>query len=211
MEKRSHRLTLQRKPLAMVKLLIAAPRPVEPALQALLGRKRRIAIAPLTAADRAEDFSCGTEELDNALRRDIAKAPHTAPFACYAARIDGRIVGFYRLRKSRIDCVYSDSEETDASVTPLPLVEMPRLAVDRHWQGKGLGAALFADALRRAVDAGAAAGASALYIHALSEDVKPFYVKHGLRKMPEMIDRLGFIVTLQDIANAERPLDGRTS
>ena len=56
---------------------------------------------------------------------------------------------------------------------------MGRLAVDQHFKGKGLGAALLADALRRAVTAEIAA--YAFVVDAKGESAAEFYAHHGFR------------------------------
>jgi GNAT superfamily N-acetyltransferase len=195
------RLRLARKPLAMLRLLIAAPRPENPALRALLNAHRDISVAPLMPGDNVADFSCGVGELDAALRRDVERAPSAEPFACYAVRANGRIAGFYRLRCSSIDGVLPDGT-VDTAVQPLPIVELPRLAVDRSVHGTGLGTALLADALLRSPAAGSAIGADALYVHALSEAERPFYARHGLTPVPAMIDPLGFVAPAAQIRQA---------
>ena len=61
---------------------------------------------------------------------------------------------------------------------------MPRLAVDRHWQGKGLGAALVADALRRAIQVADIAGVRAVLVHAKDDAARRFYEHLGFEPFP---------------------------
>jgi GNAT superfamily N-acetyltransferase len=64
---------------------------------------------------------------------------------------------------------------------PVPVALLGRLAVDRGWQGKGLGAALLRDAVLRVVGAAGTIGVRALLVHAISDDVKRFYEHSGFR------------------------------
>jgi GNAT superfamily N-acetyltransferase len=61
---------------------------------------------------------------------------------------------------------------------------MGRLAIDQTWQNKGLGKALLLDAVRRTLLAGEIAGVAALFVHALSEDAKRFYISRGFLESP---------------------------
>ena len=60
---------------------------------------------------------------------------------------------------------------------------MGRLAVSDSFKGKGLGAALLADALRRAATAEIAA--YALVVDAKDEAAAGFYAHHGFIALPE--------------------------
>lgn len=117
--------------------------------------------------------------------------------------MNGYVAGTYYLRPSQFLCVTSHGQALDPAVPPAPLIMLPRIAVDRSHQGKGLGAMLLADALRRGLEAGRTVGAEALYIHALSGAVRPFYARFGLRPTPPAVDPRGFVVTQADLAMAQ--------
>lgn len=59
------------------------------------------------------------------------------------------------------------------------MVLLERLAVDEHEQGKGFGALILADALRKAVAGGEAAAARLIVVNAVDEDAAHFYERHG--------------------------------
>ena len=67
---------------------------------------------------------------------------------------------------------------------PVPVLLLGRLAVDRAWHGKGLGADLLRDAALRAVGAAETIGVRAILVHAISDEAKTFYEKHGFRPSP---------------------------
>jgi predicted N-acetyltransferase YhbS len=52
---------------------------------------------------------------------------------------------------------------------PVPIMLLARLAVDISWQGKGLGAALVVDAMRRVLRVADIAGVRAMAVHAKDE------------------------------------------
>ncbi len=59
-----------------------------------------------------------------------------------------------------------------------------RLAVDRAWQGRGLGVALLQDAVLRAGQAAHIMGIRGILVHALSDEAKTFYERHGFAASP---------------------------
>jgi predicted N-acetyltransferase YhbS len=79
---------------------------------------------------------------------------------------------------------------------PVPVVLLGRLAIDRAWQGKGLGADLLRDAVLRAMLAGEAIGVRAMLVDAISTEAKAFYVKFGLRESP--VDPMMLMITMSD-------------
>ena len=54
---------------------------------------------------------------------------------------------------------------------PIPVAILGRLAVDKSFQGKGLGVALLQDAVVRTAQAGKILGIRGLLVHALSIEV----------------------------------------
>ena len=78
-----------------------------------------------------------------------------------------------------------------------------RLAVDRSFQGRGVGAGLLRDAVLRTVQAAEIAGIRGILVHAISEKAKRFYESQGFTTSP--VDPLTLMITLRE---AERPLVG---
>ncbi len=66
----------------------------------------------------------------------------------------------------------------------IPAVMLGRLAIDREWQGKGLGRALLADATRRSLRAGAEVSARLVIVHAISPAAEAFCLHHGFTRLP---------------------------
>ncbi|MDO8693545.1 MAG: GNAT family N-acetyltransferase [Sheuella sp.] len=131
------------------------------------------------AADRAK-FTCGIEPLDRYFRTQVSQDIKRRVSACFVANDGmGQIAGYYTLASASV--LLSDLPETLAKKLPrypnVPAVRMRRLAVSETFKGKGLGAALLADALRRAATAEIAA--YALIVDAKDELAAGFYVQHG--------------------------------
>jgi GNAT superfamily N-acetyltransferase len=73
---------------------------------------------------------------------------------------------------------------------PVRMVLLVRLAVDRREQGRGLGAMLLAEALRKAADAGESAAARLIVVDAIDDGAVRFYERHGFITAPEHQRRL---------------------
>jgi GNAT superfamily N-acetyltransferase len=66
----------------------------------------------------------------------------------------------------------------------IPAVVLGRLAIDRAWQGKGLGRALLADAVQRSLRASAEVSARLVIVHAISPAAEAFRLRHGFSRLP---------------------------
>jgi predicted N-acetyltransferase YhbS len=86
---------------------------------------------------------------------------------------------------------------------PIPIVLLGRLAVDRGWQGHGLGRALFRDCCLRVAQAADAIGIRGIVVHAVSEAAKAFYLALGFEV--SAADPMMLMVTLGEV----RALIGR--
>jgi GNAT superfamily N-acetyltransferase len=67
---------------------------------------------------------------------------------------------------------------------PIPVVLLARLAVDRTWQGRGLGPGLLKDAILRVLRAAEGIGVRALLVHAKDDKAKAFYIHYDFEPLP---------------------------
>jgi GNAT superfamily N-acetyltransferase len=138
-------------------------------------------IAPLAAAHDRQAFSCGAEPLDRYLQTQASQDIRRHIANCFVAwRGDSNVIaGYYTLSAASIPL--SDLAEAQARKLPrypvLPAALIGRLAIDRRYQGQGLGAALLFDAIARAIRADAAV--FALLVDAKDEAAARFYRHHG--------------------------------
>jgi len=114
-------------------------------------------VVPLDLDTDRSGFECGVEPLDRYFKTQVSQDIKRRVTACFTAlNTSGRVAGYYTLASASI--LLTDLVESLAKKLPrypnVPAVRMGRLAVDQDFKGKGLGAALLADALRRAVTAG---------------------------------------------------------
>ena len=60
-----------------------------------------------------------------------------------------------------------------------------RLAIDKNFQGKGIGKILLIDALKRCFGASDSIGAFAVIVDPLDKEAERFYKKYGFIKLPD--------------------------
>lgn len=106
--------------------------------------------------------------------------------ACFVALADRRrIAGYYTLASASL--LLADLPASTRMKLPrhptVPAIRMGRLAVDQAFNGQGLGGALLADALDRAIRSEIAA--FALMVDAKDEAAANFYRHHGFIALPD--------------------------
>jgi GNAT superfamily N-acetyltransferase len=137
------------------------------------------AIRRLQKDDDRLGFCSGAEEMDTWFVRFAWENLQAGNAITYVALDAGRVVGYYALAAAS----YSSSglPERLAKNRPAltPCILLARLAVTQAEQGKGLGAALLADALLRSVRISQELGSAALLVHCRDESAKAFYLANG--------------------------------
>ena len=137
-------------------------------------------VAPLDAERDRSGFRCGVEALDRYFRERVTQDIRRRITSCFIALDEqDRIAGFYTLAATSV--LLANLPEAIAKKMPryptVPAIRMGRLAVDRAARGKGLGAALLADAFSRSI--GSEIAGFALVVDAKDDDAAGFYLHHG--------------------------------
>ena len=146
----------------------------------------KFTVAALDLEANRSEFCCGSELLDRYFRTQVSQDIKRRVAACFVASDAQRqIVGYYTLASASI--LLTALPQVFIRKLPrypsVPAVRMGRLAVAQSFRGTGLGAALLADALRRA--AAAEIAAYALIVDAKDEEAARFYHHHGFMALPE--------------------------
>jgi GNAT superfamily N-acetyltransferase len=132
--------------------------------------------APLTPDHDLSAFDCGEPALNDWLRHRALK--NESRFSrTYVVRAGDQVVAYF--------CISAGSVEREAAPGKLrrnapdiiPVSVIGRLAVSRDHAGKGLGADLLSDALRRIASASRIIGVGAVMVHAKDEAAKRFYLR----------------------------------
>jgi len=62
---------------------------------------------------------------------------------------------------------------------PVPVMILGRLAIDRAWQGHGLGTDLLRDAVLRTMQSASIGSIRAMLVHAIDDRAATFYLRSG--------------------------------
>lgn len=140
---------------------------------------------PLSARHGVEDFSCGESTLDEWLRRRALSNQMTGASRCFViANETDQVVAYYAMAAGAVSHQEAPGRIRRNMPDPVPVMVLARLAVDRHFQGHHLGAAMLRDALLRARAVAQNAGVRALLVHALTEKAHEFYAHYGFEPSP---------------------------
>lgn len=91
-----------------------------------------------------------------------------------------RVVGYYAIATAMVRRQGLPSAKLRKGMPEeVPLLLIGRLALDAEYQGQGLGTDLLVDALRRCLAAAEIAGARGVIAHAIDDEAKRFYERHG--------------------------------
>ncbi|MPS75327.1 MAG: GNAT family N-acetyltransferase [Microbacterium sp.] len=140
---------------------------------------------PLAEGDALADFRCGVESLDIWLRgRARRNEKSGASRTMVSVTREGRVAGYYCLSASSLDRAEGPRPLSAGMPSSVPVVLLGRLAVDQEFSGLGLGASLLQHATLRALEAAATIGIPAVLVHAISDEVVPFYERFGFTGFP---------------------------
>ena len=109
---------------------------------------------------------------------------------------DNRVVGYYTLATGAVARAAAPGRVKRNMPDPVPVMVVGRLAVDKDFQRRGIGAGLLRDALLRTLQAADIAGIRAILVHAISEAAKRFCEGHGFISSP--VDPLTVMITVAE-------------
>ena len=140
----------------------------------------------LTEAHDSTAFASGEPALDDWLRQrawnNLLLAASRTYVVCGAG--SNTIAGYSALSMGQVLASEVTGSMRRNMPKNIPAVVLGRLAIDRTWQGKGLGRVLLADVVRRALVASEEISARLLIVHALSPAAEAFYLHHGFTRLP---------------------------
>ena len=146
----------------------------------------------LTEAHDPSTFNSGEPVLDDWLRRRALPNLQLAASRTYVVCPAGSnmIAGYFSLSMGQILGQDVTGSMRWNMPKQLPAVTLGRLAIDRKWQGRGLGSALLADVVRRALRASSEVVARLVIVQAISPTAEAFYLHHGFTRLPIETPRL---------------------
>lgn len=151
---------------------------------------------PLAPHHELDAFESGVATLDEWLKRRARRNESDGASRTFVLCMGQSVVGYYSLAAGSVLHAAATGKVRRNMPDPVPALLLARLAVDRAWHGKGLGADLLSDAVSRAIGAAETIGVRTILVHAISAIAKSFYEKHGFRSSP--IEPMTLMVTIDE-------------
>ena len=130
---------------------------------------------PLTADYDLTDFDCGEPVLDDWLKQRALK--NESRFSrTYVVRDGNKVVAYFCISAGAVERAAAPSKIRRNAPDNIPVSVIGRLAVSRSHAGRGLGADILSDALRRIAVASQTIGMGAVLVQAKDENAKRFYL-----------------------------------
>lgn len=143
------------------------------------GRRLKSQLAapvPLTAEHDLSEFDCGEPALNDWLRHRALK--NESRFSrTYVVCEGNQVVAYFCISAGAVERAAAPGKLRRNAPDTIPVSVIGRLAVSRGHAGKGLGADILADALRRVAVASQSIGIGAVLVHAKDDAAKRFYMK----------------------------------
>jgi ribosomal protein S18 acetylase RimI-like enzyme len=140
-------------------------------------------LEPLGAEHERSLFRCGEDALDRYFQTQVTQDIRRHIANCFVAMetATSHIAAYYTISAASIPLIDLPPDETRRlpRYPTVPAIRIGRLAADKGFQGRGLGAALLADAAVRALKADAAA--FTLLVDAKNDQAVAFYQHFGFR------------------------------
>jgi GNAT superfamily N-acetyltransferase len=93
----------------------------------------------------------------------------------------GRVVGYHALTAAAVEREAATARMIKGMPRyPIPVVLLARLAVDVSVARRGIGAWLLHDGMTRSLAASETIGVRAMLVHAIDDEARRFYLRHGL-------------------------------
>jgi GNAT superfamily N-acetyltransferase len=163
---------------------------------------------PLNTSHDRKNFSCGKDLLDNYFQRQAKQDVRRKLSTCFVLEdgSDGKVKAYYTLSSNSIpnDLVpASFKKNLPGSYTSIPVILLGRLAVDKQYQGGGIGKALLIDSLKRCYDNTDSIGAFAVVVDPLDDEAEAFYEKYGFIKLPDSGKMFMAMKTIKQLFNSK--------
>ncbi|MCF3642636.1 GNAT family N-acetyltransferase [Rhizobium sp. TRM95111] len=157
---------------------------------------------PLAVSHRVDEFDSGKPALD-AFLKDLAlynqEQGYTRTFVIADAQY--RVAGYHSLCAGMINRENAPRHvKGQRAPGEIPVALLARLAVDKQYQGQGLGAALFKNAMLSVISTAQIVAFRAVMVHALDDEAERFYLKYGFRSAKGLERTL--LLPAKDIAAA---------
>ena len=138
-------------------------------------REALSAPVPLTADHDLAAFDCGVPALNDWLKQRALR--NESRFSrTYVVASGSRVVAYVCISAGSVERAAAPGKLRRNAPDAVPVSIIGRLAVDKSYAGRGLGAGILADALRRIAAAAQSIGIGAVLIQAKDDNARRFYM-----------------------------------
>ena len=151
-----------------------------------------------------KDFDCGKELLNNYLKNQAWQDIKRKLSVCFvlAEKETNCIQGYYTLSNNSIPLGSFPEpikKKLPGSYHYIPTTLLGRLAVDKAYQGKGMGKILLIDALKRSYEISKEIGSYAVVVDPIDREAEMFYKKYDFIGLPDSKKMFIATKTLQEL------------
>ena len=141
---------------------------------------------PLAASDDREAFDCGRDSLNLWFRRHAWRNQDggTSRTSVICDTATGAVVGYVSLSAAQIEREYLPKAAQRNRPSPIPVILLGQLAVDRLHHGKGYARSLILFALTTSMRLSKDIGCFGVLTHPLDDEVRTFYRRFGFEDLP---------------------------
>ena len=145
---------------------------------------------PLHKNHKKELFQCGKNMLDTYIQLQANQDIKRKLAACFVVedKHTELIQGYYTLSNNSIPLKLVPDifrKKLPKSYKSIPATLLGRLAIDKRYQGKGIGKLLLIDALKRSFFTSKTIGSFAVIVDPLDIEAEHFYFKYGFINLPD--------------------------
>ena len=163
-----------------------------------------MALQPPTILTKEHDvagFDCGVVSMNDWLKRSAMKwQANDGTRVTVLADEGGSVKAYYALSMGQVSRDAAPKPLQRNNPNPLPILVMGRLAVSLDMQGQSVAKSLLLDAFDKAFEISKTVGVTAFVVHALNEEIVPFYAKFGFRPSSQTDEPLTLFKPMKDIA-----------
>jgi GNAT superfamily N-acetyltransferase len=152
---------------------------------------------PIDETHQIGEFVSGVPILDLWLKRRARANQASGASRTYVVCEDQRVVAYYALASGAVEIESATGRLRRNMPDPVPVAVLGRLAIEKSFQGRGLGRASIRDAARRVLQAADVIGIRGMLVHALSPEAEAFYRAVGFEASP--LQPLTLMATLADL------------
>lgn len=167
-------------------------------------------IEKLATSHDASGFDCGVESMTTWIKRYALVSKQSDITQTYILhQRDNHVIGYYALSAGEVNREAAPERIAKRMPNyPIGVIVLTRLAIDTGFPRRGLAATLLQDAFTRVERAADIVGIRALFVHAINDRAREFYLHQGF--VPSPIEPLHLMLAMKDLRATLKASTSRT-